>query len=187
MTIIETILLGLSLSADTLSVSVAGSVSLGKISPSKVAGVAFAFGFMQAALMFVGWLLGASVASFIEKATAIIGFLLLLYIGGTMIIESLRKKCDCESHEVDLSGIKSLLLAAVATSIDATAVGVSMAMAAMTLRDILISVAIVFIITAAVATCGVIGGCALGRKIGKSASIIGGIVLIVIGISFLIP
>lgn len=186
MTIIETVLLGLSLSADTLSVSMAGSVSLGKITPSKVAPVAFAFGFMQAGLMFVGWLLGASIASFIEKMTAIIGFLLLLYIGGTMIVGTLRKKDGCESREVNLSGIKSLLLSAVATSIDATAVGVSMAMAAMSLWDILVSVAIVFVITAAVATCGVIGGCALGRKVGKSASIIGGIVLIVIGISFLI-
>ncbi len=186
MTIIETVLLGLSLSADTLSVSVAGSVSLGKISPSKVAGVAFAFGFMQAALMFVGWLLGASVASFIEGLTAIIGFLLLLYIGGSMIIETLWRKDDCESRNVNLSGIKSLLLAAVATSIDATAVGVSMAMAAMSLRDILVSVAIVFVITAAVAVCGVVGGCAVGRKVGKPACIIGGIVLILIGVSFLI-
>ena len=67
MSILEIILLSLSLSVDTLVVSLGGSVSLGRVSPGKVLKVSLAFGIMQAMLIFLGWLLGASVASFIHN------------------------------------------------------------------------------------------------------------------------
>ena len=85
MSFIEIILLSLSLSVDTLAVSMGGSMSLGRMSPSKVLKVSLAFGMMQAALIFAGWLLGASVASFVHQAAHVIGFVILLYIGGSMI------------------------------------------------------------------------------------------------------
>ena len=66
MSVLEIILLSLSLSVDTLVVSFGGSVSLGRVSPGKVLNVSLAFGIMQAMLIFLGWLLGASVASFIH-------------------------------------------------------------------------------------------------------------------------
>ena len=68
MNLIEILLLSMSLSVDTLVVSLGGSVSLGRISPGKVLKVSLAFGLMQAGLIFLGWLAGASVASFIHKA-----------------------------------------------------------------------------------------------------------------------
>ena len=108
MNLIEILLLSMSLSVDTLVVSLGGSVSLGRISPGKVLKVSLAFGLMQAGLIFLGWLAGASVASFIHKAAHIIGFVILLYIGGSMIWSAMRKS----EERTDLCGIRNLLLAA---------------------------------------------------------------------------
>ncbi len=184
MTIVETILLALSLSVDSLSVSMAGSVSLGKATPSKVIPVMLVFGLLQAGLLFVGWALGDLIAAYVEKVASIIGFLLLLYIGGEMIVEALKKGDD--NHEINLSGMKSLMLAGVATSIDASAVGVSMAMGATAFKEIIVTVLLVFVITALTVLCGILFGSAIGKRFGKGACIVGGIVLICIGVSFLI-
>ncbi len=181
---IENLLLALSLCVDTLSVTVAGSLSLGKVRASKVAMVALTFGVMQTAIMFIGWALGYSVVSYIEKISGWIGFILLLYIGGKMIWEAVTKKE--EDRKVDLAGIRSLLIAGVATSIDASAVGLSMSMASVGVIEILETLAIVFVVTFLTALVGTLGGSVIGRKFGRPASIVGGIVLIGIGVWILL-
>lgn len=182
MNFVEIILLSLSLSVDTLVVSLGGSVSIGKTSPAKVLKVSLAFGIMQAALIFLGWLLGASVASFVHQAAHVIGFVILFYIGGSMIWSALKKSED----KVNLNGIKHLLLAAFATSIDAFAVGVSLAMGGMELNPALSLTVSVFGMTVLAAVFGVSSGSFIGCRFGTPAKIIGGLVLIGIGIRLLL-
>lgn len=183
MTIVEIILMALSLSVDTLVVSMCGSVTLGRITSGKVVKVALAFAVMQTALYSAGWLFGSSIVRYIESIAGVVGFLLLLYIGGNMIWGALKKGGE---ESVNLSGVRQLLLAAVATSIDAAAVGVSLAMTEPDTRQIVVSVISVFAVTAAAAVTGVISGCAVGRRFGKPAQIAGGIVLIAIGLNILL-
>ena len=183
MTIIEIILMALSLSIDTLVVSMCGSVTLGKTGFWKVAKVALAFAGMQTALLSAGWFFGSSIVRYIEGIAGAVGFVLLLYIGVKMIHGAMKKVGE---ESVNLSGIRQLLLAAVATSIDAAAVGMSLAMAEPDAETVVISVLSVFIVTAAAAVTGVLGGCAVGRSFGKPAQIAGGIVLIAIGLKIML-
>ena len=175
--------MALSLSVDTLVVSMCGGVSLGRITAGKVLKVASAFAVMQTALLSAGWLFGNSIVRYIESIAGVVGFLLLLYIGVNMIRGALKKESD---DHVDLSGIRNLLLAAVATSIDAAAVGVSLAMAELDKTSIVLSVASVFTVTAAAAVAGIAGGCTIGLRFGRPAQIAGGIVLIAIGLKILL-
>ena len=181
MSFIEIILLSLSLSVDTLAVSMGGSMSLGRTSPSKVLKVSLAFGMMQAALIFAGWLLGASVASFVHQAAHVIGFVILLYIGGSMIWGAVRKS----EENVNLNGVKHLLLAAFATSVDAFAVGISLAMGGMELSPAVALTVTVFAMTVLAAVFGIVCGSLVGCRFGAPARVAGGLVLIAIGIRLL--
>lgn len=181
MNFIEIILLSLSLSVDTVVVSLGGSMSLGRISPAKVLKVSLVFGLMQAGLIFVGWLLGASVASILHKVAHVIGFVILLYIGGSMIWSAVRSS----EEKVDLNGMKRLLLAAFATSIDAFAVGVSLAMGGMMLNQALAVTVTVFGMTVLAAVFGIASGSFIGSRFGTPARIVGGLVLIAIGAKLL--
>lgn len=183
MAIIEIILMALSLSVDTLVVSMCGSVTLGKINFGNTAKVALSFALMQTALLSAGWLFGNSIVRYIESIAGVVGFLLLLYIGVNMIRGALKKGGE---ESVNLSGLKQLVLASVATSIDAAAVGMSLAMAEIDTVSIVISIISVFVVTAAAAVTGVVGGCTIGHKFGKPAQITGGAVLIAIGLKILI-
>lgn len=178
--------MALSLSADTLVVSMCGSVTLGRITFGKVAKVASVFALMQTALLSAGWLFGASVVKYIESIAGVVGFLLLLYIGVNMIRGALKKGSD---ESVNLSGIRQLLLAAVATSIDAAAVGVSQSMSGAGTSGTVLLLAAVFICTLVSVTAGISAGRAIGgirgRNVGRIAEIAGGAVLTVIGLSFL--
>lgn len=182
MDIIEIFLMSLSLSVDTIVVSMSGSVTLGKIRPPKVFTVALVFGLVQAGLLFGGWLAGASVASLVHKAAHVIGFLILLYIGGTMAWSGIRPSGE---DDVNLCGLRHLFLAAVATSIDAFAVGVSLAMSGVAGPDIRALTASVGTVTVLAAAAGVSCGSLAGRKFGRPAKTAGGIVLIAIGVKLL--
>ena len=183
MTFIEILLLAVSLSFDTLAVSMGGSVTLGRIDIRRLLGVAFVFGLMQMLLLDAGWLLGHSVISYIYKYASYIGMALLLYIGGTMIAGVFRKEGE---SKVDLSDLKHLLLAAVATSVDAAAVGVSLAMGELSGGKIALSSATVLVVTMIAAVLGITGGSFFGRKFGKWAQLAGGLVLILIGVKMVV-
>lgn len=182
MDIWEIVLMSLSLSIDSLVVSMSGSVTLGKVRVSKVLYVSMVFALIQAGLLFFGWMLGYSVASLVHKVAHIIGFVILLYIGGSMVWGALKKG---DEEKVDLSGIVHLLLAGVATSIDAFAVGVSLAMSDVKLNDMGILTLCVAVVTMLLSALGISCGCLLGNKFGAPAKAVGGIALIVIGINLL--
>lgn len=182
MDLIEILVMALSLSVDSLVVSMSGSVTVGRINFRKVMTVALVFGIVQAALLFLGWLLGASVVSLVHRVAHIIGFVILLYIGGSMVWSAFREN---GGDKVDLGGLSRLLVAAVATSIDAFAVGVSLAMSDVTRHDMFILTAGVGLVTMLASGFGIACGSFLGRRFGRPARVVGGLALIAIGVKLL--
>ena len=103
---------------------------------------------------------------------------LLLFVGGSMI-----KEAFSEEDSQNLSGFRNIVIAGVADSIDALAVGISMSMAGRGLHGMTVPLAAVFLITALSVVLGIKGGHVIGRRAGKPASIVGGCVLILLGLN----
>lgn len=179
--IVKSFLLAVSLSADCFAVSTCSSVTLGKVSWKNVILVALAFGFVQTGLMVAGWALGDIFVGYVHKAARLIGFLLLLYVGGSMILEAAKSKCQTRN----LSGFKNVIISAVATSIDALGVGVSLSMSQTPGSDMALNSVSLFIVTALSVVGGMFGGQKIGMRFGRPAAIIGGVILILIGINIL--
>lgn len=185
MTWIEIFLIAVSLCFDTLTVSLIGGACISGIDWKKVAGIAFSFAFFQGGLTFAGWLLGASVDSYIARYDHWVAFALLAFIGGRMVKESFSGKESASS--VNLLNAGSLILASIATSIDAFAVGISFAMSGdFTIGRIAGAVATIAAVTAAAAVAGLCGGRRIGNLLGPRCNLVGGCVLIAIGIRILI-
>jgi putative Mn2+ efflux pump MntP len=112
-----------------------------------------------------------------------VAFGLLAVIGGSMLKEGLEKGCDCEGHNADLS-FKTMFVMAVATSIDALAVGISLAMAGNV--NIFLAVALIGVITFLMSALGVKIGNAFGSRFEKKAQLAGGVILILLGLKILL-
>ncbi len=179
--IISALVFAMSLCADCFAVSVCSSVTLKTMDIRNVSLIGLVFGFVQAGLMMLGYGFGDLFVGYIEKAAHWIGFLLLLYVGGSMIKEAFEK--DVEAR--DLNGFKNIIVASVATSIDALAVGISLSMGHDSLEDVLFKDLAVFIVTIASVMTGMFCGHRIGRKFGGTAEILGGCVLILIGLNIL--
>ena len=187
---ISAILLGISLCADCFAVSLCSSFLVSREEVrKKVWTVAAVFAVIQTGLLLGGWALGAFATELIseyvghfEKVAHIIGFLLLLYVGGEMFIDGIRSK----SEHLNLDGFRSILLGGVATSIDAAAVGLSMAMDDAKWTDIAPVALSVLVFTALSVLAGMLSGSFVGRKLGYSARIVGGLVLIGLGVNILL-
>ena len=173
--------MAVSLCADCFAVSLCSSVTLKKIAWRDVARVSAAFAVIQTLLLFTGWLFGSLIVGLVSKVSGIIGFLLLLYVGGSMLLEALKGGADVR----DLNGWANVILGGVATSIDALALGVAQSMASYDFRGVLPLVISVFIVTALSVIAGIWGGRTLGSRLGRVAEIVGGLVLIGIGVSLL--
>ena len=187
---ISAILLGISLCADCFAVSLCSSFLLPREELKKKVGtVAAVFAIIQTGLLLGGWALGAFATELIsehvghfEKIAHVIGFLLLLYVGGAMFLDGVRSKSD----HLNLDGIKSIIIGGIATSIDATVVGLSMAMDDAKWTDIAPVAVSVLFFTALSVVVGMLSGSFIGRKLGYSARIVGGLVLIGLGVNILL-
>lgn len=179
--ILSSLLLAVSLCADCFAVTSCSSITLENISWRKVLPIALAFGIIQTLLMFLGWLFGDLFVGIVEKAADIIGFLMLLYVGGSMILESLKGKAE----ERNLNGLGNIIVGGIATSLDAFAVGISMSMDHTASGNVITDLAAVFIVTILSVIAGIFGGYKIGSKFGKPAEITGGCVLILIGMNIL--
>lgn len=181
MELIKAILLAVSLCADCFAVSMCSAVTLKQIDFKSIAKVALAFAVIQAGLLWAGWEFGNVFVGMISKISHIIGFLLLLYVGGSMLLEAIRNKEEVKN----LNGLKNVIIGGIATSIDALAVGVSQSMAGVLWSQFIPLLISVFAVTALSVVTGILGGKKLGKKFGRGAEICGGIVLVGIGVSVL--
>ena len=181
MWILESIILALSLCADCFAVATCSSISLKRVSWKEVLPIALIFSLVHIILLLLGWFFGDIFVGYLHKVADVIGFLLLLYVGGSMILEAMKG----EERVIDLGRFKNILMGALATSLDAFAVGVSLSMCGTSGNVMAANVISLFLVTMAVVSVGVFGGARIGRRFGRTAEIIGGIVLIGIGICIL--
>ena len=181
MMILGAIILAISLCADCFAVSLCSSVTLRRVRVADVLKVALSFAVIQSGLLLAGWLFGNLFVGLVDRISHILGFLLLLYVGGSMIIEGIRNESDVR----DLNGFRNIVLGGIATSIDALAVGVAQSMAEQPWNGFLPLLIAVFTVTAASVVAGIYGGKTIGSRLGRWAEIAGGTVLVGIGASLL--
>ena len=177
--ILAALLFALSLCADCFAVSACSSVTIKELSWKRVAVLATVFAVVQAGFLLSGWLFGDLLSGFVGRLAPIIGFLLLLYVGGSMVISAVKGT----EEALDWNGIKNILIGAVATSIDALAAGMSMSMDGESAGDAMIKVIAVLVVTFISVILGVKGGMKAGSRYGRPALLTGGIVLILIGLN----
>ena len=174
----ELFILAVGLSMDAFAVSVCKGLSLGKIKAKHMCLAGIWFGGFQALMPLVGYFLGSFFADVITKYSHWIAFALLAFLGAKMIKESF------ESEELDDNmGWKTMLVLAVATSIDASAVGVTFAFLDV---NILFAVIVIGVTTFAFSAAGVKIGSVFGEKYKSKAEIAGGSILILIGLKILL-
>ena len=180
MGITSTTVVALSMSADAFAASVSKGVVMKKPKISEALRVGFVFGAVETITPIIGWVIGAAASSFITSIDHWIAFCILSVIGGRMLIESRKKeeRAKKEKHNLGL-----LILTAIGTSIDAMAVGVTIAF--LDANILIIALAIGFA-TFAMATMGIMTGHYIGIKSGKVAEALGGIGLFLIGLNILL-
>jgi manganese efflux pump family protein len=180
MTFWELIGIAVALAMDAFAVSLASCCRLRRLDRGHVARLALAFGWFQFMMTALGWLAGRGLSRWISAVDHWIAFGLLAVIGGHMLWESWRPH---EESAKDPTRGWMLLTLAVATSIDALAVGVSLAVLKV---SIWVPSAVIGIVAAVITTIGALFGSRLGRRFGVWAERFGGVVLIAIGVRILV-
>lgn len=189
MGLIEVIMIAFGLAMDAFAVSVCKGLAMTKVKLRDAATVGLWFGGFQALMPAIGYFLGSRFASYIEAYDHWIAFGLLLIIGLNMIKESFEKDedCGCDGNGKAASVAPSaMIMPAIATSIDALAVGVAFAMVSKDGLGIGAAVAIIGVITFAVSMAGVKIGGIFGSHFKHYAERTGGIILIIIGIKIVL-
>ncbi len=180
MSFFELFLTAVGLSMDAFAVSVCKGLSARSLRPGDGVRVGLFFGGFQALMPLLGWLLGRQFEAYITEIDHWIAFVLLAFIGGKMVWEALRGDDEADSGSF---GAKELFILAVATSIDALAVGITFAFLSVNIwTSILVIGATTF--------CFSFGGVYLGNRVGgrfhEKAEIAGGVILILIGLKILL-
>ena len=179
----ELFLLAVGLSMDACAVSICKGLSMKKASFKAGAICGAWFGGFQALMSVIGFFLGTMFADAIESFDHWVAFGLLAIIGANMLKEAFQKDCDCEECDADLS-FKTMFVMAVATSIDALAVGISLAMAGDV--NIWVAMSLIGIVTFALSAAGVKIGSIFGSRFEKKAQLAGGIILVLLGVKILL-
>ena len=179
MGLLELFLVAVGLSMDAFAVAVCKGLALRKVNLGQMALVGLWFGGFQALMPFLGWLLGSQFEALITNLDHWIAFVLLVFIGGNMVKES---RSD-EEHQDGSFSPAAMLPLALATSIDALAVGVTFAFLRV---DIGPAVAFIGVITFLFSAAGVKIGSVFGAKYRSGAELFGGCVLILIGAKILL-
>ena len=177
---IELFLMGVGLSMDAFAVSVCKGLAMPKCTFKKAAIVGLWFGGFQALMPAIGYILGAQFQEAIASIDHWIAFVLLALIGGNMIHEAL----DNDEEEADASlDVKTMFLLAVATSIDALAIGITFALLKV---SIIPAVCFIGIVTFIISFAGVKIGNVFGARYKNKAEIVGGVILILLGLKILL-
>ena len=180
MGLLELFILAVGLSMDAFAVSVCKGLAMPKITVKKAAVVGIWFGGFQALMPALGYLLGSQFKDSITAIDHWIAFILLGIIGGNMIREACSGECEKENDSLD---IKTMFLLAVATSIDALAVGITFAFLKV---NIAAAVSFIGITTFIISAAGVKIGNIFGTKYKSKAELAGGIILILLGLKILL-
>ena len=192
---VELFLIGAGLSMDAFAVAVGKGLSMRRLDMGQALVIALFFGGFQALMPAIGWVLGAQFANIVDAFSGWIAFGLLLFIGGKMIWDALHEDAggaggtDDENGAGDRGGarpaidLRELFMLAIATSIDALAMGVTFAFLHV---DIVAAAAIIGATTFALSLAGVAIGHQFGTRWEKPSAIAGGIVLILIGVKTLL-
>ena len=183
MFILTSILLGIALAMDAFSVSIVNGLNEPNMKTSKRIIIPLVFALFQFLMPLIGYICVYNLAENFKTFSDIapfIGFALLLIIGTKMIIEGIIKKDD----DIIITSIPMLLIQGIATSIDALSVG--FAIDSYSMLEAIISCIIIGVITFIICITGVIIGKKIGKKLNGPSSIIGGIILIIIGIVILV-
>ena len=182
---LEIVLIGIGLSMDAFAVAVCKGLAMRKLNVRQAVVIGLYFGGFQALMPTLGWFLGSQFRRYIESVDHWVAFGLLAFIGGKMIVEAVREKEDGNAPETLDPPLdhKELFILAIATSIDALAVGISFAAIG---TPIFPQAELIGVITFVISVGGVAIGNRFGSRYEKRAEIIGGIILIIIGIKVLI-
>lgn len=182
MAITELILLAIGLSMDASAVSISNSLCINKITIKHILQMALMFAIFQGIMPLIGYFAANNFDSVINRFDHWIAFILLAIIGGKMIHESIKAEIEQECSIFALT-FRLLLVQAIATSIDALAVGVSLSALKV---NIFYSITIISIITFICCTIAILVAKRFGNLLGKRAGIVGGIILIAIGVKIFI-
>ena len=185
----ELLLLAVGVSMDAFAVSLCKGLAMKKATLKAGLTCGIWFGGFQALMPLIGYFLGVLFADAIEAIDHWVAFVLLGYIGISMLKDAFSTDCDCcEEHDADLSP-KTMFVMAVATSIDALAVGISLAMAGLSvfgIDGIFAAVTLIGLCTCGFCTAGVKIGIIFGSRFEKKAQMAGGFILILLGVRILL-
>jgi len=179
----ELLLLAVGLSMDAFAVSVCKGLSVRRAGIREGVACGLWFGGFQALMPLAGFYLGTLFAGVIEAFDHWVAFGLLAVIGINMLKEAFEKECECCDKNADFS-VKTMFVMAIATSIDALAVGISLAMAGNV--NIVLAVILIGATTFALSALGVRIGNLFGSRFEKKAQVAGGVILILLGVKILL-
>lgn len=180
MSLFEILVIAIGVSMDAFAVAICKGLSVSKLRPSHALKTGLWFGGFQALMPMIGYYAGVRFADVVSSVDHWIAFILLGFIGANMIKESFSR--EEENHDSDFS-FKTMLAMAVATSIDALAVGVSFAFLRV---SIWMAVLIIGLMTALFSIAGVRIGNVFGSRYKSLAELVGGVILLLMGIKILI-
>lgn len=181
MSVATSFLIALGLAMDAFAVSLGiGTTGQARDARSKFR-LAFHFGVFQAGMTLLGWLVGSTIAGLINAFDHWIALVLLAYVGINMIRSGFNP--DCDAYRSNPSKGKTLMMLCVATSLDAMAVGLSMAMLK---TEVWFPSVIIGVVASGLSIFGLFAGNKLGETFGKRMEILGGLILLVIGLRILI-
>ena len=179
------LLMGVGLSMDAFAVSICKGLSMRKVNKKQCLVIGLFFGGFQALMPFIGWVLGSQFEQYITSIDHWIAFILLGFIGGKMVVEAIREKDEAgEVGKMDPPlDLKEMFILAIATSIDALAVGITFAFLQVPIVE---AISIIGITTFVISVIGVYVGNFFGNRYKKKAELAGGIILILIGLKILL-
>lgn len=183
MDLITTIILAFGMSMDAFAAALGKGATLNRPGIKEALRTGVIFGSIEMMTPLIGWCIGLAASRFIMAWDHWIAFILLAVLGGRMIIGAIRHQGDEECVAPDRHGFLVLAMTAVATSLDALAVGVGLAFLQV---NIVLTAVAIGAATTLMATIGVLAGRCIGPILGKRAEILGGLMLIGIGCTILI-
>ena len=180
----ELIIIAVGLAMDAFAVAICKGLNMRKLDYKQTALIAIFFGGFQAGMPLIGWFIGSKFADYITSIDHWVTFILLLIIGGKMVYESFHGEDECDCCESKLN-LKELTALAIATSVDALAVGVAFALE-YERNTVFVAVTLIGVITALLSSLGVFIGHKFGAKYKNKAELAGGLVLVLMGVKFLL-